>query len=61
MRIIFFRSGFITFALKVKYPNFMCLIRGHYEDRNINEIYWLGEEYKELLNDEIDKKIVFLI
>ena len=39
----------------------MCLIRGHYEDRNINEIYWLGEEYKELLNDEIDKKIVFLI
>ena len=46
----------LLFALKVKYPNFIYLVRGHHEDRNINEFYGLGEECKERLNDEIDKK-----
>ena len=51
----------LLFALKVKYPNFIYLIRGHHEDRKINEFYGLEQECKKRLNDEIDKKIVFLI
>ena len=46
----------LLLALKVKYPDFIYLIRGHHEDKNINEFYGLGEECKERLNDEIDKK-----
>ena len=46
----------LLFALKVKYPDFIYLIRGHHEDRKINEFYGLGEECKQRLNDEIDKK-----
>ena len=46
----------LLFALKVKYPNFIYLVRGHHEDRKINEFYDLGQECKQRLNDEIDKK-----
>ena len=46
----------LLFALKVKYPNFIYLIRGHHEDINVNETYGLGQECKERLNDEITSK-----
>ena len=46
---------FLLFALKVKYPNFIYLIRGHHEDKNINEIYGLGQECKERLKDDINE------
>ena len=46
----------LLFALKVKYPNFIYIIRGHHEDRSINEFYGLGQECKERLNDDISKK-----
>ena len=50
----------LLFALKVKYPDFIYLIRGHHEDININEIYGLGEECKERLNDNIkDNNSIF--
>ncbi len=50
----------LLFALKVKYPNFIYLIRGHHEDRNINEIFGLGQECKDRLKDEItSKKSIF--
>ena len=45
----------LLFALKVKYPNFIYLIRGHHEDKNINEIYGLGQECKERLKDDINE------
>jgi hypothetical protein len=43
----------LLFALKIKYPNFIYLIRGHHEDKNINEFYGLGQECKERINDDI--------
>ena len=46
----------LLFALKVKYPYFIYIIRGHHEDRSINEFYGLGQECKERLNDDINKK-----
>ena len=46
----------LLFALKVKYPDFIYLIRGHHEDININEFYGLGEECKEKLNEDIKKE-----
>ena len=47
---------FLLFALKVKYPDFIYLIRGHHEDINVNETNGLGQECKERLNDEITSK-----
>ena len=46
----------LLFALKIKYPNFIYLIRGHHEDININEFYGLGSECKEKLNEDIKKE-----
>ena len=43
----------LLFALKIKYPNFIYLIRGHHEDININEFYGLGEECKQKLKEDI--------
>ena len=43
----------LLFALKVKYPDFIYLIRGHHEDKFINEKYGLGDECKDRLLDDI--------
>jgi hypothetical protein len=43
----------LLFALKIKYPEFIYLIRGHHEDRFINEEYGLGKECIERLSDDI--------
>jgi hypothetical protein len=45
---------FLLFALKVKYPNFIYLIRGHNEDININISYSLNEECKQKINFDED-------
>ena len=45
---------FLLFALKIKYRNFIYLIRGHHEDKNINEFYGLGNECKIRLKDDIN-------
>ena len=43
----------LFFALKIKYPEFFYLIRGHHEDKYINEVYGLGKECMERLSDDI--------
>ena len=43
----------LLFALKIKYPQFIYLIRGHHEDKLINEEYGLGKECMERLSDDI--------
>ena len=43
----------LLFALKVKYPDFIYIIRGHHEDSNVNFYYGLGQECKERLGDDI--------
>ena len=43
----------LLFALKVKYPEFIYLIRGHHEDRYMNEEYGLGQECMDRLSDDI--------
>ena len=43
----------LLFALKIKYPEFIYLIRGHHEDKCINEEYGLGKECMERLSDDI--------
>ena len=51
---------FLLFALKIKYPQFIYLIRGHHEDKNINIKYGLGEECMERLSDDIrEEKSIF--
>ena len=51
---------FLLFALKIKYPQFIYLIRGHHEDKNINIKYGLGDECIDRLSDDIrDPKSIF--
>ena len=45
----------LLFALKRIYPDFIYLIRGHHEDKNINEFYGLGTECTEKLKEDIKK------
>ena len=44
---------FLLFALKIKYPQFIYIIRGHHEDININKKYGLGDECINRLSDDI--------
>ena len=54
---------FLLFALKIKYPNFIYLIRGHHEDISVNINSGLGQECKDRLDDDITqtKSLFFLI
>ena len=47
----------LLLALKVKYPDFIYLIRGHHEDKNINQKYGLGDECHERLLDDIENPL----
>ena len=50
----------LLFALKIKYPQFIYLIRGHHEDKNINIKYGLGQECMDRLSDDIrDQQSIF--
>ena len=50
----------LLFALKIKYPDFIYLIRGHHEDIKINEFYGLGDECTEKLKEDIkDENSIF--
>ena len=44
---------FLLFALKIKYPQFIYILRGHHEDKNINIKYGLGQECIDRLSDDI--------
>ena len=46
----------LLFALKIKYPDFIYLIRGHHEDITINEFYGLGEECTEKIKEDINNE-----
>ena len=51
---------FLLFALKIKYPQFIYLIRGHHEDKNINIKYGLGQECMDRLSDDVrDENSIF--
>ena len=43
----------LLFALKVKYPDYIIIIRGHHEDSNVNAYYGLGQECKDRLSDNL--------
>ena len=53
----------LLFALKVKYPHFIYLIRGHHEDIKVNINSGLGQECKERLDDDItqNKSLFYFI
>ena len=51
---------FLLFALKIKYPQFIYILRGHHEDKNINIKYGLGQECIDRLSDDIrEPKSIF--
>ena len=43
----------LLFALTVKYPDYIIIIRGHHEDSNVNAYYGLGQECKDRLSDNL--------
>ena len=43
----------LLFALKVKYPEYIHILRGHHEDINVNTYYGLGQECKDRLSDNL--------
>ena len=51
---------FLLFALKIKYPQFIYIIRGHHEDKKINMKYGLGTECIDRLSDDVrDESSIF--
>ncbi|MCQ2819399.1 MAG: metallophosphoesterase [archaeon] len=46
----------LLFALKVKFPENIFLIRGHHEDININKEFGLGEECAKRLHEDISSE-----
>ena len=46
----------LLFALKIKYPEFIYILRGHHEDAEINEFFGLGDECKEKLGENIKEE-----
>jgi len=51
----------LLMALKSKYPDQVVLLRGHHEEKSINQFYGLGEECASRLNEDItDPNSVFM-
>ena len=46
----------LLLALKVKYPEYIYIVRGHHEDIEVNTICGLGEEFKDRLGVNLAKE-----
>lgn len=44
----------LLFALKLKYPKQVILLRGNHEDKNVNKYLGLGDECAKRLNEDIN-------